>query len=422
VKKVAALSVLALLGAATAVSAPPAAATDISLESRTYVPARGTDGENTHVLLYEYLTLDAENLMQPNLYLRVGGWGRADLADETYGKKTNGELQYAFLGWRAPQLNAEARVGRVSLTAGVARNEVFDGLLLGSDLPAGFDVTVFGGIPVETDVGGHSKDSLYGGRVSQGRAGLYRVGASYLKEDDSGDAFREEVGADVFVAPLPLVELTGSSLYNAIAREWARHDYRLALGPFIQRARVNATWSSTDYRYYFQSPVHPAFLPEDPEAHEKLDKIGGELELALGLGFTLSGEYTSYKYDVAGAANAYGVDLGWVGSGITAGGGYRKVHGDEAENQYQEFRANATAPLGPVSVSVNAEHLTYEEAINGEKNATTGRLSLGYPASRSLELSASVEYGQTPEYDREVKGLLAVLWRYDASMKKGGTK
>ena len=187
-KKVVVLSAIALLGAAFAASAPPAAATDISFESRTYVPARGTDGGETHVLLYEYLSFNAEDLMQPNLYLRVGGWGRTDLADETYGRKTNGELQYAFLGWRAPQLNAEARVGRVSLTAGVARNEVFDGLLLGSDLPAGFDVTLFGGIPVETDTenDGRSSDSLYGARVSQGRAGLYRLGASYLKEQNDG--------------------------------------------------------------------------------------------------------------------------------------------------------------------------------------------------------------------------------------------
>jgi hypothetical protein len=422
VKKVAALSLLALLGAASAVNAPPAAATDIAFESRTYVPARGTDGEDTHVLLYEYLSLDVEDLMQPGMYLRVGGWGRTDLADETFGQKTNSELQYAFLGWRAPQLNAEARVGRVSLTAGVAHNEVFDGLLLGSDLPAGFDVTLFGGIPVETETGGRSSDSLYGARVSQGRAGLYRLGVSYLKEKNGGDVSREEAGADLFIAPLPLVEVTGSSLYNAIANEWAQHDYRLALGPFAKRVRLAAIWTSTDYRYYFQSPVHPVFLPEDPEAHEKLDKIGGELEVALGQGFTLAGEYTSYKYDIAGAANAYGVDLGWAGAGITAGGGYRKVHGDEAENQYQEFRAHATAPAGPVSVTVSAEHLAYEEAINGETKATTATLALGYPASKSLEFSASVEYGQTPEYDREVKGFFAMTWRYDASIKKGGTK
>jgi hypothetical protein len=56
--------------------APPVAATDIWLESRTYVPARGTDGENTHALLYEYLTFDAEDIVQPGVYLRVGGPGR----------------------------------------------------------------------------------------------------------------------------------------------------------------------------------------------------------------------------------------------------------------------------------------------------------------------------------------------------------
>ena len=99
-----------------------------------------------------------------------------------------------------------------------------------------------------------------------------------------------------------------------------------------------------------------------------------------------------------------------------------KVHGDEAENQYQEFRGHVTAPAGPVRVTVSAEHLVYEEEINGETNATTATLDLGYPASTSLEFSASVEYGQTPEYDREVKGFLAVLWRYDAAEKKGGTK
>ena len=421
-KKVVVLSALALMGTAIAMCVSPAAATDISLESRTYVPVRGENGGSTHALLYEYLTLDVEDLAQSGLYLRVGGWGRTDLADETYGRTTNSELQYAFLGWRAPLLNAEARVGRLSLTAGVAHNEVFDGLLLGSDLPAGFDVTVFGGIPVETDIGGRTKDTLYGGRVSQGRAGLYRLGASYLKEENAGSASREEAGADLFLAPLPLVELTGSSLYNAITNAWARHDYRLAFGPFFQRVRLAATWTSTDYQNYFQAPLHPAFLPEVLTAHEKLDKTGGELEVVLGRGFTFSGEYTSYKYDVARAADAYGADLGWAGSAIAAGVGYRQVHGDEAQNQYQEFHAHAMVPLGPVRVTASAEQLTYQEAINGVKNATTGSLDLSYAVSKSFELSASAEYGKTPEYDREVKGLLTLLWRYDASTKKGGTK
>jgi len=462
-------SLLALLGAVFAVGAPPVAATDISLESRTYVPAHGTDGESTHVLLYEYLTFNAEDLVQPGVYLRVGGWGRTDLADETFGRTSNSELQYAFVGWRAPQLNAEARVGRVSLTSGVARHEVFDGLLLGSDLPAGFDVTFFGGVPVEVSEESRSKDTLYGGRISQGRAGLYRIGVSYLKEQNAGDDAREEAGADLFLAPLPLVELTGTSFYNLIVEKWARHDYRLVLGQFAQRVRLTATWAKTDYTAYFQEPMNHAMLPiedekrdrlggevevvlgqfaqrvrltatwaktdytayfQEPMNHamlpiedEKRDRLGGEVEVVLGLGFLVTGEYVSYRVPGEGSdGSAYGARLDWTGPVATAGAGYRKVDGEAMEDRYWELSAQATTAFGPTRVSAGAEHLAYEVEINGKKTATTGKLALSYAVSKSIEFSASGEYGQTPEYDREVKGLFAMTWRYDASIKKGGTK
>ena len=99
-----------------------------------------------------------------------------------------------------------------------------------------------------------------------------------------------------------------------------------------------------------------------------------------------------------------------------------QVHGDEDENRYQQFSAYATTTVGGVRISADAEHLAYEAEINGATSATTGRLNLGYVASKTLELTLTGEYGQTPEYDREVSGLLAVLWRYDASTKKEGTK
>ncbi|MHB8834459.1 MAG: hypothetical protein ACYC9Y_01935 [Candidatus Methylomirabilia bacterium] len=419
-KKVAVLSVIALLGAANALSAPPVAATDISLESRTYVPARGTDGGSTHVLLYEYLSLDAEDIARPGVYLRAGGWGRTDLADETFGRKSNSELQYAFLGWRAPQLNAEVRVGRLSLTAGVARHEVLDGLLLGSDLPAGFDVTFFGGVPVEVGEESRSKDTLYGGRVSQGRAGLYRLGASYLKEQNAGDDAREEAGSDLFLAPLPLVEVTGTSLYNLIADKWARHDYRLVLGQFAKRVRLTAHWATTDYTAYFQEPMNHAMLPVEDE---KRDRLGGEVEVVLGLGFVVAGEYVSYRIPKEGSdGSAYGARLDWTGPVAAAGAGYRDVSGEAPEDRYWELSVHATTAFGPARVSASAEHLAYEVEINGKKTATTGKLALSYAASKSFELSASGEYGQTPEYDREVRGFFAMTWRYDASSKEGGTK
>jgi hypothetical protein len=400
---------------------------DVSFESRTYLPAHGTESHgadpgNTHVLLYEYLSLDVQDpAATSGFYLRAGGWGRADLADETFGRDTNSELQYAFLGWRAPRLNAEARLGRVSLTSGVARNEVFDGALLGSDLPLGFDVTLFGGIPVETDDDDRSSDTLYGARLSQGRAGLYRIGASYLKEKDDEIALREEAGVDVDFTPHLLVELSGNSLYNVTDDAWARHDYRLVVGPFAKRVKLSARWSQTDYQHYFTDQVNVVFAIA-PTTEEKLDAIGGGLEIALGRGFTLFGEYTSYSYDVAESAQAFGGSLEWAGSGFTAGAGYRQMDGSVDEDRYQQYRANVAKSFGALNVALGGEYVAYEVEINGEKNATTGRLTLGYALSKSLEVSASAEYGVTPEYEREVNALLAAVWRYDVETKKGGAK
>ena len=418
-KRSAALSLLVLLGGAIAPNAPPADAADISLESRTYVPASGIDGGNDHVLFYEYLALDVDNLGPPGLYVRAGGWGRADLADETYDQKTNGDLQYGFIGWRGQSNNAEGRLGRISYTGGAARNEVFDGVLFGTDLAAGFDLTLYGGVPEETDnEEGRSGDSLYGARISQG-GGAYRIGLSYLKEEDDSETAREEAGADLFLAPLQLIELAGSTLYDLDGDGVARHDYRLALGPFARRVLLTATWAWTDYAHYFQGTTNEAFDEVDPE--EQLNRVGGQIRVDLDHGLSLTGEYVNYAYDIADSSQSYGGSLDWAGGGRSAGLGYRQVHGDADEDRYQEFRLYATSPVGPVAVAAGVEHLAYDEDINGESSATTGTLSLGYAVSKALEVSASAEYGVTPDFEDEVNFMLAVLWRYDASTKKGGT-
>lgn len=410
-----ALGIFTLAAVCLAVPVMAASAGDISFESRTYVPVSGVDGGATHVPLYEYLSIDTEDVIREGLFFRAGGWGRADLADETYNRKTNGDLQYAFLGWRAPVLNAEMRVGRLSLTAGVARNEVFDGLLLGSDLPAGFDVTAYAGMPVEIKQDGTPSGSLFGGRVSQGRQGMYRIGLSFLQEQDSGTTIRQEAGTDLLLTPVPMLEITGTSFYNASDSQWARHDYRLTVGPFLGRVRVIGTWAQTDYNHFFTDPKNPALTPL---LNEKLNRTGGELEVGLGWGFTLGGGYTAYRYDVAGPADVYTARLGWANKLTSAGLGFRQVHGDDVENRYREATLNVSTKVGPVRLFGGAQRLEFDEAINGVNNSTMGSLGLAYAMGPALEITASGEYGQNPEFSQQFKGLLAVTWRYDVAAPK----
>ena len=274
-------------------------------------------------------------------------------------------------------------------------------------------------MPAAADEDGRSGDTLYGGRLSQGREGLYRLGASYLKEENDSEDAREQAGGDVFFAPAALLRLTGSSLYDLRDDGWAQHDYRLDVGPFAKRVRLAATWRSTDYRHYFQAVRNSAF--EEVSAEEQLDRIGGQLRIQIGGGLSLTGDYASYAYDLAESAQAYGGSLDWSGNGITAGAGYLQMHGDAPEDRYQQFRGYGTAPLGPVALAAGVEYLAYDEQINGEDSAITGTLTLGYTLSKALEFSASAEYGVTPEMEHEAGLLLALTWRYDASTKKGGT-
>jgi hypothetical protein len=404
---------------------PRADAAQFTLESRTFLPAREDVDENKHVLLYEYLDVGGEDLGLPGFYFGAGGWGRVDLAEETFGRETNTELQYGFVGWRAPRLNTDLRLGRVAVTGGAARNEVIDGVQIRSDLGAGVGVLAFGGVPVEADAGGRSGDSIFGGRLSQGIGGLYEIGASYLKErNDSADA-REEAGADLWLRPgLPLV-LSGSSLYNVDTNEFARHAYRLALDPIAFGIRVAARYSWTDYGEFFTAADASPFVFPAIDPKERLQTVGGDLELPLPGGLTLAGDYTNYRYEIADKAERYGARLDWAGAGgLAAGLGYHRSQGDAAENRYDEYSAYASGHLGPVRISLGLHEMRLAEEINGTRDALTATLAAEAQLTSSLSLGADVEYGTNPERTSEVRGLLKATWRYalDTAGKGGAAK
>ncbi|NIR68154.1 MAG: hypothetical protein GWO10_31325, partial [candidate division Zixibacteria bacterium] len=63
-------------------------------------------------------------------------------------------------------------------------------------------MTLFGGSPPELDFDNRRGDAIYGGRLSHQLSGVYEIGASYVKEDNDGDDFREEYGADLWISPV----------------------------------------------------------------------------------------------------------------------------------------------------------------------------------------------------------------------------
>lgn len=417
---------LTLLSGVLTALPPPAKATDVTIESRTYLPAHEDGEENLHVGAYEYLSLDLEDIATPGLFFQAGGWGRADLADETFERTSNSEFQYGFLGYRLPNLNTELRLGRLAVTGGTARGEVLDGLQLRTDLLAGFDALAFGGVPVEVSEGGRSGDQLYGGRISQGLPGTYRIGVSYLKEQNDSEDAREEAGLDVYgafhlVRPYIPVSLTGTSRYNMIEDDFAQHDYRLVVGPLFSVVRLTGSYGWVDYRNFFTSPAVSAFGMPALDPDEQLRTIGGEVALTLGGGVTVAADYTTYEYEIMESATAAGARADWSGASATVGFAAHWCNGDEAPLQYASYTAYGSVALAGVKLTASAQEILYEQEVDGVDTGTSATIGASYAVGRGLGIGADVEYGKNPYFDSEVKGMLRLTYRYASAEEKGGS-
>jgi len=122
-------------------------------------------------------------------------WGRIDLADET-SAKIQQRTAVRFRRLAAPQLNPKPASAR-ALTAGVGDTRSSTGCFSAA-ICRRIRREFLRRIPVEV---GEEIAQGHAVRCASRRASrLYRLGASYLKEQNAGDDAREEAGSDLFFA------------------------------------------------------------------------------------------------------------------------------------------------------------------------------------------------------------------------------
>ena len=399
-----------------------ASAVEFSGLSRTYLQSRESADSKNLLPLHEYLDFRAEDVAFENVSFHFGGWARIDLADETLGRKTNNDLQYAYLNMRKNTGNGMLNIGRFFVREGVA-SELIDGAYARTDLRSGLGIAAYGGVPVETNFDGRSGDSLYGGRVSQGYSGLYRIGFSYLREKNNSADFRKEEGADLWFRPANKVEILGTSFYNALTSAWMQHNYSLTLGP-VDKVSLRTEVMYISYKDYFTGTTTSAFTfgPGGPiDADEKLSTTGGELSYSFGKTI-LSAEYKKYRYDIAGGADYYGAKFKYSdpknwGTGIS----FHRMSGETDNLKYSEYRAYAYKKIAKADITADVFAVSYDAEISGIKNAYTAVLAGGYSLMERARLVADIEYAHNPYFDKEVKGFVKFVYNFGGSYgAKGG--
>jgi hypothetical protein len=406
-----------------------ALAFDLTGQSRTYVLSREAVDKSDLLPFFEFLDFRAEDLGSKSVSFHFGGWLRYDLGDDSApGKDRNSDLQYAYLRIKRDKADAALDLGRVLVNEGVASEQI-DGAYARTALLKGFTIAAFGGKPVETDFDDRSGDSIYGVRISHGAWTFYRIGFSYLKErngreGDNGKeiskVFREEEGADLWLRPFDKMEVLGNAFYNVITENWMFQTAFVTLGPFAG-VRLTGQAVKVLYKDYFTSSTTTAFKFDPAIINPAIEMTmsGGEASYTVA-GVTLSGDYKKYNYQSTdpavpdpGDADYFGGRLAWsVPKKGGLGAAYHRMDGAVKTLQYDEYRAYAFKKFGAFDITADYFNVRYEVEINGVRNAYAAVLAGGYDMTKTLRLAADVEYGHNPFYDKDVRGLVKLVYNF----------
>ncbi len=390
-------------------------AVDLTGQSRTYFRARETIEEDHVLPLFEYLDFRLDEFASKDLTLHLGGWLRQDLTDEqSLDKRSfNGDLQYAYLGYRRPQGNALLNLGRVLVYEGVA-SELVDGLSFRTDLKRGFGVSAYGGIPVESDFDDRDGDSIFGGRLFHEVPDLYRIGLSYLRAKNDSSDFRSELGVDVEFLPFDKVRINGRSILNDETSGWMEHTYYLTMLP-NDKLQVSSEISSISYEDYFTSVSNAAFLfrPDLIDPEEELFLWGVQAAYMLPFNLSASADYKRFDYDIEESADYYGASLNYTDSETTrAGVSFYRMDGQTDRRKYYESRIYGFRRFGKLDLTADVFNVSYDEKIYDEKNAYAISAALGYALTKYTRIAADVEYSRNPTFDYDYRGFIKFIYDF----------
>lgn len=388
--------------------------------------------------LTQFLQVDTTKLGYDRLSFHLSGWGRADLGDEsTNSDKMNGNLDAAYFRYWHPTGNAEMKLGRMFIYESGAIEQI-DGVYGRADLLATYEGlvgTVYAGVPVRQGKGENVRgDSLVGGRLSYRVRGVLEIGGTFAQENgmlrtgEDADLkdYRRTFGGDIWLQPFNSVELTGRTVFDAVNSGMAENNYRLTFQP-TRKLTIAADYRQNNLKSYFSaSNIRHLFNPTNDE---KMSRYGGSITYAMAPSLDVTVDAYQYTRDTRNSSTRFGATVSstLMNGALMTGGGVHHMNSGTGKTapatglvdppSYNEFRAYALYQQGSYSLSGDAIANLYDAEFNGngKKSAFELRASAGYQLTQALKVSGDVSYGDTPDMDQDVRGLIRLTFNYDKS-------
>lgn len=417
----------------------PAGAAESTFSSTTYLRAfqrpDSSGGKERFLPLYEYLSGDATQLRGDlPLAFHFAAWGRLDLAEDTGSRGTGGDFDAAYLDYRHPNGNGEARLGRFFLAEGVA-SDTIDGVFVKGRTGPGFGGALFAGKPVEQGGGAiETGRAIYGGRAFFAAAGFAEIGASILQEKGDfpkGDGAIDDrtlAGGDLWLRPGGPIEFNGQASYNLATKGFASQRYTVRLMPGAGMD-VLAGYEAYEYRDLFHGTLNPAFQTSIP-GFDNTDKVKVTfvtIDWEFMKGLVLEAALKNMKHNAVDPGTSSrgqaGLRWAWNDRKDTVGASVAATTGDRDENEYSEYRVYGMWSPDDWRLAADLLAQRYKVAFAdnpSRKNAIQAVASAGYQVRPDLKVSGDLTWSKSPRLDDDYAGTVRLA--YNFGFAAGGGK
>lgn len=408
----------------------------------------------------QYLGIDATKLGSENLSLHLFGWGRTDLKEPSAfdGTKSAGYLNYGYLQYRFGQANAEIKAGRFTVGQSTGFEQV-DGVSVRTDLRGGFTFSAFGGKPVlykvvdprnQTDYD-FQRDVIYGTRLGWRLPKVGEIGVSYLVDGTKAakdltvpsatDYTRKQLGVDVRIAPAPVFDLRGRTVFDLAdhvaaapgvdRKKVAEHDYTATV-KLGSQVTLSGNVAERNFFAYFAGTNLPSLFRQND--NDLFKGWGTNLTWNASSSFQVLADYRHMHRETFGDTNRAGGEMRWMlnENALLIGVGAHWVNAVDTKFvdpaspsrslSHKEARVWTMVTKGKFTLSADGIVQSYESGnpyLAGMKTLYEAVGSVGYRWTENLKVSGDLSYGSTPLAKGETRGLLRAEYRFGFG-KKGG--
>ncbi len=394
------------------------AGSDISIDSHTYFSmseeVKGDEARDISTL-YEYVSLNANNISGSCFSFVFSGWGKLETSDEKIGyeyyDRNDGDVTAAYIDYTTQDSDFNLRLGRQSVYTNLGYEDISGLSVRLPELSTGggggiyIGLSGYSGVPEELGDGSSSGDLISGAALSVNILRSFEIGIGYLTETDNDLQFRREADAELWMSH-HFVEVYLKSIRNLITDSYS---YRSAEANLYltKRATFVARYDITGFEDYFTETELSIF--DRFEHEEELCTAGGSLILVLSDNMDINLDYKDYDFKEDKGATAYGAGYKVSMSSVTTGLSYHKTDSlDEHEGYFDEYRLYVMYDVSKLSLSCDAIIDKFEYETFKRDTSTAIVTSAGYKFDDDFGVSVDLDYKRTPQYDDDYKVFVRV--------------